>query len=328
MGYGEVVAAYQSEYDLYVLLAEFAQRELAAAVREVGVYAQAITGRAKDPKSFGIKACLGRRYADPLSEIEDKAGVRVVLVYERDVQAVLELVRRTFLAGPVERKLDALDYDKNWYLGTHVIARLTDEQVARTRPELAGRRFEIQIRTMAQSAWAEVSHAQLYKPPAEVPDSLKRRIYRLVASVELFDDQVEQFLREAEKTEGYREAGAVATMDELMARLGSTRLPDRRLTSEITAAVVPLYRAEPSRVAVAVAEFARTREDGLRNIIREAEELNVADVNPLLVQPELPMLCERLENDRINIEQAWPAEVPFDWLDDLAEKWGLGRRPA
>jgi putative GTP pyrophosphokinase len=179
MGYGEVVAAYQSEYDLYVLLAEFAQRELAAAVREVGVYAQAITGRAKDPKSFGIKACLGRRYADPLSEIEDKAGVRVVLVYERDVQAVLELVRRTFLAGPVERKLDALDYDKNWYLGTHVIARLTDEQVARTRPELAGRRFEIQIRTMAQSAWAEVSHAQLYKPPAEVPDSLKRRIYRL-----------------------------------------------------------------------------------------------------------------------------------------------------
>jgi len=326
MEYSEIVMAYQAELDAYVQLAELARRELGTAVREAGVHAQAITGRAKDPTSFGVKACLGRRYKDPLSEIEDKAGVRVVLAYERDVRAVLDVVRRRFVVSSVERKLDALDYDKNGYLGTHVIATLTGEQVAGS-PELAGLRFEIQIRTIAQSAWAEVSHAQLYKPAAEVPDSLKRRIYRLVAVVELFDDQVEQFLEEAARTSGYRESVAVTGMDELMARLGSTRLADRRLTSEISAAVVPLYGTEPAEVVAAVADFAHINEDGLRNVIREAEELNAADINPLTAQPELPMLCERLENDRINVEQAWPDQVPFEWLDDLAEKWGLGRKP-
>ena len=60
MSYADVVAAYEAEYEIYADLAVFAQAELGQAVREAGVSAQAVTGRAKDPRSFGIKACVGR----------------------------------------------------------------------------------------------------------------------------------------------------------------------------------------------------------------------------------------------------------------------------
>jgi ppGpp synthetase/RelA/SpoT-type nucleotidyltranferase len=311
VGYREVVAAYESEQEIYQRLAVFVESALAEAVKMTGVHAQS-----------------GRRYTNPLAEIEDKAGVRVVVIYERDVDTVVSAALCTFDAGTPDRKVDALEYDKNGYLGTHIVAKLTEQQVADTCPEFAGRVFEIQVRTMAQGAWAEVSHAQLYKPPADVPNALKRHIYRLVALVELFDSEVEAFLRDAATIDGYREATALARMTEVMANLGNTRSPDRRLTSKIAAALVPLYNADPSAVARIVEEFAQTREVGLRNIVAEAEQLEEQDVNPLLAQPELPLICERLEIDRVNLEHAWPPDIPFEWLDDLAEKWGLGRTPA
>jgi hypothetical protein len=184
--------------------------------------------------------------------------------------------------------------------------------------------LEVQVRTVAQSAWAEVSHAELYKPPAEVPESLKRRIYRLVALVELIDNEVEGFCGEAAKTEGYREAAAVATLSERMALLGNSRTADRRLTRELCAAIVPLYELAEDALHELLAGFIAENEQGLRNIIREGEALTERDLNPLLPQPELMLICERLQSDRIRLEAAWPVSVPQQWLDDLAEKWGVG----
>jgi ppGpp synthetase/RelA/SpoT-type nucleotidyltranferase len=323
--FSEVVAAYEAEYEDYKKLARFAERHLQDSIKAAGLYTMPVTGRAKDPISFGVKACVGRKYTNPLHQITDKAGVRVMVIYERDVDATVDVVKQTFSCLKVERKLDALDYDENGYLGTHLDVQLTADQAAGEFATLAGRTFEVQVRTMVQSAWAEVSHAQLYKPPADVPNELKRRIFRLVALAELFDSEVEAFRREAQQTEGYREAATVVGLAVRMATLGSTRSPNRQLTSELTAAIVPLYDRSPEEVITAVERFIDDNECGLRTIIGEAEELTAKDVNPLLVQPELPMICERLEHDRVRLEHAWPQAAPQEWLDDLAEKWGVGR---
>ena len=326
--YGEIVAAYETEYPLYQRLAAYAEHALREALKAAGVYTMPVTARAKDPQSFGIKACIGRRYEHPLEQIKDKAGVRVTVVYDRDVDSVVAIIKRTFTCLNVDRKLDALDFNENGYLGTHLEVRLTPEQAKEGGADLAERSFEIQVRTMAQSAWAEVAHAQLYKPAAEVADGLKRRIYRLVALVELFDSEVEAFRVEAEHTAGYREAALVAPFVEQLARLGSSRAPSRGLTLELSAAVVPLYVDVPAQeLNTLLQTFIADNEAGLRNVLREAEAAPARDMNPLLAQPELPMLCERLERDRVRLEQAWPGAVPLAWLNDLAEKWGLGHGP-
>ncbi len=327
MNYAEIVAAYEQELPYYEELARYAEEQLRAAVDAAGIYTTPITARAKEPSSFGIKATVGRKYERPLEQITDKAGARVTVFYERDVEPAVDVVKRTFQCVNVDRKLEALAYDQNGYLGTHLDVQLRDAQVAETRAELAGRTFEVQVRTMAQSAWAEVSHAQLYKPPADVPATLKRRIYRLVALVELFDSEVESFRAEAARTEGYREAAAVRDLNVRLAGLGSTRAPNRQLTLELAAAIVPLYRRDAEDVRVHLDAFVTANDDGLRNLIREAEALPARELNPLLMQPELPMICERLGRDRISLEQAWPSSVPLSWLNDLAEKWGLGRAP-
>lgn len=327
LNYHEVLTAYEAERPLYDELVRCAVPVLQSAIDVAGLHTIPVMGRAKEPRSFAIKACIGRRYDRPFEQIVDKAGVRVMVIYQRDVDAVVQLVQDTFTTISVERKLDALDYDRNGYLGTHIQARLKETQIAGARAELTDLEFEVQVRTLAQSAWAEVSHAELYKPPADVPTGLKRRIFRLVALVELIDNEVEAFCAEASDTVGYREASVVGGMVERMATFGNSRAPDRRLTRELCAAIVPLYAEEKGGVEDLLRRFVVSEEAGLRNIISEGELMEDTGLNPLLAQPELPMICERLARDRICLEHAWPESVPEDWLQDLAEKWGLGRAP-
>jgi ppGpp synthetase/RelA/SpoT-type nucleotidyltranferase len=324
--YQAILAAYESERPLYEELVSLAVPALQAAIDMSGLHTLAVTGRTKEPRSFALKACIGHNYDNPLQEIGDKAGVRVMVIYQRDIDAVIDIVQRTFKVVSVDRKLEALDFDRNGYLGTHIQATL-DPAGDSTTDELAPLEFEVQVRTLAQSAWAEVSHAELYKPPADVPQALKRRIYRLVALVELIDNEVETFCDDAVRTAGYVEALYVTHLTERMARLGNSWPPDRRLTRELCAAIVPLYELDRNALQAHIDRFIDENEAGLRNVIGEGEEVAKSSANPLLAQPELPLICERLETDRVRLEASWPASVPQRWLDDLAEKWGVGSPP-
>jgi hypothetical protein len=90
---------------------------------------------------------------------------------------------------------------------------------------------------------------------------------------------------------------------------------------------VPLYSAALNEVNETINAFVDKNEAAFRNIISEGETIDSEELNPLLIQPELPMICERLERGRVPLEQSWPQVVPFEWLEDLAEKWGVGRAP-
>lgn len=45
-------------------------------------------------------------------------------------------------------------------------------------------------------------------------------------------------------------------------------------------------------------------------------------VAPLLQQPELPLILDRLETDPYGLLECWPETVPRIWLEALAEAWG------
>jgi ppGpp synthetase/RelA/SpoT-type nucleotidyltranferase len=318
-GYAALATAYEDERPLYEELARHLSGLLREEMERLALHTT-VTGRAKEISSFVTKALL-KGYADPLNEIGDKAGVRVTVVYAEDVPIVEEAVRRLLHVVGREQKLDALAYNETGYLGVHLDTRLRDEDVERLNVRLKGLRAEVQIRTMVQSAWAEVSHEQLYKPAAEVPDELKRQIYRLVSVVELFDLEVARFLDEARRTPGYAEAEALRPLgEELLQRFDIRRRADRQLSLTLAASLVPLYGLAPDEVYPQVlADWISANEEALRVQFAEAAALAL---NPLIHQPEVFIIFERLSNDTRRLEEAWPERLPRAWLVDLAEAWG------
>lgn len=163
---------------------------------------QNIEFRTKTVESFLEKVDRdGKNYIDPINEITDLSGLRIILYYLDDVEKVENLIKSEF---KVDSKLsinkkEILDYDQFGYLSIHQIIVLKSPRV--DLPEwkkFNGLIAEIQTRTVLQHAWASLSHTMEYKNEKDIPKELRRQLHRLAGLFELSD---EEFLKIKEKKE-------------------------------------------------------------------------------------------------------------------------------
>jgi len=160
---------------------------------DAGINYLSVTGRAKSVASFAAKATRkaadgGLLYSDPLQEITDQIGIRVITYVHSDVAAVADL-----LADQLEI-LDDRDLGEETasegrfgYASRHVLVAPKHDHG--DDHELAGRQASIQIRTVLQHAWAEFEHDIRYKgtvPEEHAPD-LDRRFTLAAGLLELAD---------------------------------------------------------------------------------------------------------------------------------------------
>jgi predicted RNase H-like nuclease/ppGpp synthetase/RelA/SpoT-type nucleotidyltranferase len=191
----EAVQAYAAQHPAVVRATEQYIDLITALLDEAGINYLTVTGRAKSVESFAGKAARvadGRPvYTDPLHEITDQIGVRVITYLVSDVQAVVELLAdQLIVLGDRDMGLETAQEGRFGYSSRHVRVALDD---ARTRdPEhagLAGRTASVQVRTVLQHAWAEFEHDIRYKGsvPEEYAPDLDRRFTLAAGLLDLAD---------------------------------------------------------------------------------------------------------------------------------------------
>jgi putative GTP pyrophosphokinase len=127
-----------------------------------------VTARAKSIDRFLAKAevLMGetRKYPDPLLQIQDQVGARIITFYLSDVKRVSDVIEKYY--RPVESK--ALVPDSEWefgYFGMHYILLIPSDVIESHLDEgLVPEFFELQIKTLFQHAWSEAEHDLGYKP--------------------------------------------------------------------------------------------------------------------------------------------------------------------
>lgn len=143
-----------------------------------------ITARAKDVDRF-VKKADNRvdgivdgilKYDDPLSQIQDQIGARIVVFYESDVERMKENVNKYFTA--IEHQNMVPDTESEFgYFGHHLVLVLpTDVIEADMDRTLIPEFFELQIKTLFQHAWSEAEHEIGYKPGDKPLSSKKKRL--------------------------------------------------------------------------------------------------------------------------------------------------------
>ncbi|MGT2681502.1 GTP pyrophosphokinase [Streptococcus porci] len=132
-----------------------------------------VTGRVKSIDSIQEKlARRGIAFENMAEEVEDIAGLRIMVQFVDDIDEVLELLRhRTDLTVVRER-----DYINNMktsgYRSYHVVISYPVNTIDGPKTVLA----EIQIRTLAMNFWATIEHSLNYKYRGAFPDEIKRRL--------------------------------------------------------------------------------------------------------------------------------------------------------
>lgn len=180
---------YIGERHLFKKLANKVESIIFELLEENNLDIHAIHSRVKDIESSNKKASK-KSYSNPEKEMHDLAGIRVITYVESDLEKVSEIIKKTFqidLKNSINKK-DELGTDKVGYQSVHYVAQLKQDRLK--LPEyrkFKGLKFEIQIRTILQHAWAEIEHDRNYKFSGQLPPEIKRRFTVLAGSLELAD---------------------------------------------------------------------------------------------------------------------------------------------
>lgn len=166
-----------------------------------------IEPRAKTVDSFR-KKCLklndegdDYKYLNPLSEVTDLAGVRVIAFFPKALPDICSAIECNFT---VKEKKDIgeerFDQGKIGYKSIHYLIELPSNRTELAEyQELKGYTAEIQVRTILQHAWAEMEHDIQYKSNVQIPRSIRKRFAALAGMLEIADREFQAIQDEDEK---------------------------------------------------------------------------------------------------------------------------------
>ncbi|GAB7068190.1 bifunctional ribonuclease/(p)ppGpp synthase [Mycolicibacterium hodleri] len=151
---------------------------------DAGINYLDVTARTKSVASFAEKADRsvdGRRlYTDPLSELTDQIGLRIITFLRDDVTTVANLLSEEMQLLDDRDMGQETAREGRWgYASRHLLVAVEGEQQPAS----------IQVRTVLQHAWAEFEHDIRYKgsiPEEDAPD-LDRRFTLAAGLLELAD---------------------------------------------------------------------------------------------------------------------------------------------
>lgn len=189
---------YKENRQNYINLANKVENIIKELLDSGGVTYYSISSRAKDLDSF-INKAQKDKYQDPKQQIQDLAGIRVITYVRSDVIKVCEIIKPLFKIDEKNSvdKSNELGKDKVGYRSVHYIATLSDERVI--LPEYKPYKnfpFEIQVRTLLEHAWADITHDRSYKFSGNFPPEfdIERRFSLASATLELVDREFDSIV--------------------------------------------------------------------------------------------------------------------------------------
>lgn len=160
-----------------------------------------VTYRAKSLNSFCEKI-LRKSINNPLKEIADLSGVRIVYLYLSDCPKIEALIEKEFKVIEKANKVKEQKPDRFGYGALHYLVKLGKQASGARYDDLKNLVCEIQVRTILQDAWAIVGHHLSYKQESDVPIVLKRKLNALSGLFETADDQFDRLRDERIKYRG------------------------------------------------------------------------------------------------------------------------------
>jgi ppGpp synthetase/RelA/SpoT-type nucleotidyltranferase len=297
---------------------ELTQR-LKHGLKKEGIWGE-VSGRAKEIDSLIRKLIKKPKYT--YESLGDKCGVRVIVRYKAEIEPVLEVAKSLFERGPPENKVDVLPHYEVGYLSTHADIRLykTDPNVRAFPPE----RFcaELQVRSLAQHLWSEMSHDTVYKNDETLvclPIPLKRRVFLLAGTIEVADNEFDRLNHEMPKIP---EVEILTALERHYYKL-TTRRADSEMSMRTIKWLYPIYGLEVPKVKARLEEFWGECATELQTVYENAERDESAR-SAFLFQPEALMVYDLLRHKEWNTRQAWADQnYPEKELERLANAFGI-----
>lgn len=206
IGKGDFMIDRGAEYDellpVYQEVEQIAFELISNALIGSGIHIHQIAHRIKEKDSALEKLDRKSTKYKFLSEFTDMVGFRVICYFSEQVNAVAEILGKV-LDVDYSRSIDkraAIDPTRFGYISLHFICSLPKDKGY--RDELSSVKFEIQMRSILQHAWAEIEHDLGYKTEFAIPTKMRREFSRVAGLLEIADecfDNIRKYVSEYEE---------------------------------------------------------------------------------------------------------------------------------
>ena len=287
----ELVAEYDENYELYKLYTKKTRNAIEELLEEENIKIHSISSRVKEKSSFKEK--LNKSEDDEykvLSDITDISGIRIITIFEDEVDEVAEIIKQEFeidYENSVDKR-NLLDPDRFGYLSLHYIVKSSSERL--DLPEAKGSKIckaEIQIRSILQHAWAEIEHDLGYKSEITVPREIRRNFSRLAGLLEIADNEfvkTRDDLKEYEEkiSEKIAKEPASVYIDQTSLK---TYIEHNNLVKKLDEEIAKLHKAELSD---------SSNDYYIKSLIEKLNYLNIETINEIkeLLNEKYELLLE------------------------------------
>ncbi|MBE0640224.1 MAG: hypothetical protein IH598_17050 [Bacteroidales bacterium] len=239
--YKERIRQFEKIRPEYLAFAEFLDKVLNKAAGNFGFLA-IVQSRPKSVASFSSKIIIRNTYSRPLEEITDLCGARIILHFQSQVDKMCTFIKENFEVDEA-KSLDQkskLKVNEFGYRSIHYIVTPKKDSILGIPVEdcLKGKKAEIQVRTLAEHVWADISHDRIYKPDLRIPEDWKRQAARLSAILEDADIDFGNMSREIDQ---------MARVFELQYETAKTPIEIEKLNT-----LISVFRDKPDEAAVNV----------------------------------------------------------------------------
>ncbi|MDR3263458.1 MAG: hypothetical protein LBT30_04030 [Clostridiales bacterium] len=151
-----------------------------------------IEHRIKDKDKFYEK-CIKKEYCDLKKQFTDFAGFRIITKSLKEVNDVCKFLESEFEIDfeNSEDKAKLLESNKVGYLSVHYIASFKKSHLQSTEnKEFADLKVEIQVRTLLQHAWSEMTHDTIYHKSTNIDIKLSRDVNLIAGLLEVADNKI------------------------------------------------------------------------------------------------------------------------------------------
>ncbi|WP_134043826.1 GTP pyrophosphokinase [Helicobacter pullorum] len=266
----EIVKEYEKSFEIYesfeTILKNYIQGLLDKAIQEGKLDKESVEIKSRTKEIESFKGKISRddkklKYKDPLSEITDLVGIKIMLTSLKDENIVYELLKLEMKdnidkENSVDKTEDIKKERKFGYLGRHLVV-FYDENMFELGKHLInkeihpshfkGLRAEIQVKTLLQHVWAEVEHKARYKAGEELSNDKKRYFDRLAALIEVADDLFKDLVEESEKinqnSKQEIQKEALETQSEQTQQESKKDSKDKKQSPAVSSETIALYLA-------------------------------------------------------------------------------------
>jgi GTP pyrophosphokinase len=159
-----------------------------------------VTGRVKT-RDGAIEKINRKAYPFPQEQLTDLSGIRVITYLEQQVGQISTAIRGLFEVDD-RNSLDrtqVLGDDKVGYRSTHFVCTLGKRRDGLPEYEALGDlKFEIQVRTVLQHAWAELAHDRSFKFGSALPTKIQRKLNLYSGMLEIVDSAFDDISKEVD----------------------------------------------------------------------------------------------------------------------------------